>query len=98
MINITLKSKPTIEAKMMFHKTMAAPILKYKCETLSTNVMTTKYIPGIQAIEMRPLRRVKGCTRMIHVRKKNRKEFNIYNLNDKLGVYRRRWLEHDGVF
>lgn len=42
-------------------------------------------ISMIQAAEMGFLRRIKGCTRMNHIKNEDiRKELGIYNINDKI--------------
>jgi hypothetical protein len=48
-----------------------------------------------QAIEMRYLRSVKGCTKLDHIKNEDiKKELDIDSTQYKIENYRKRWVEH----
>lgn len=91
-IHRTLKNKTRKDTKMKLYKTMAVPSLVFGSETW---IDTSKTKSQIQSAEMKFLRRVKGCTRLDHIRNDDiRAELDIFSLNRRIEHNRRQWMEH----
>jgi hypothetical protein len=71
---------------------MAVPTLLYGDECWT---MRKRDMQKLQAVEMRFLRSVKGCTRLDKIRNEDiRKELGVFSINDRTRRYRQDWLEH----
>jgi hypothetical protein len=87
--NLKKKIKDT---QLKFYKTMAVPFLIYGSEAWKIKKKDTS---RIQSAEIKFLRSVKGCTRMVHIRNEEiRTELEIYAIRDKITEYRIRWSAH----
>lgn len=87
-----LKNKTRKDTQVKFYKTIAVPTMLYGCECW---ILTERQRSRIQAQEMKFLRRVKGCTRHDRIRNDEvRKELKIFNINERIDFYRRKWNNH----
>lgn len=66
-ISRTLKNKTRKDTQIKFYKTIAVPTLLDGSETWTTKTEESR----IQALEMRFLRRVKGCTKLDRLRNRD---------------------------
>lgn len=91
-INRTLNNKTRKDTRVKLYKTMATPVLMYGSETWTP---TQTDLNKIQTAEMRFLRRVKGCSRLDHIRNQDiRNELHIYKLQEKITENREKYKEH----
>jgi len=77
---------------MKFYKVVAGSVLLYGSETWVT---TTRDMTGLEAAEMRFLRRVKGYTRLDKIRSEViRKELQISGIQDVRSKHKQNWINH----